>query len=395
MPLSCRPRTTLAIACLALGAAGTARATDVAVCTDVGTFTIELFDEQAPLHAANFLEYVDRGFYNGTVFHRVIEGFVVQGGGVTRTFRSKPTLPPIANEADNGLTNDRGTLSAARTSDPDSATSQFYVNLENNANLNRRGGNAGYTVFGRVSDGMPVIDNIAALPTGPAGPFSSDVTTPLIAVTSMARAVPDRYANLTGEDKLAALRADIDNAVAAADNVAAAMHFNEYRAVCGELGPEMLLTETEVLAAVGRNAAAHESVTEYLRVANNTSEEYFRAMSLARELETAVADNSAESIVLQRLAELTAECELPSPPTIPNATNTTIDAMVEAQSAVQTYLEASTEALECLEEMAEDDDFSEEDQALAILAYNTEVGNQESIAAQWNTQREMFLALQE
>jgi cyclophilin family peptidyl-prolyl cis-trans isomerase len=395
MPLSCRLPTTLAIACLAIGAAGAARATDVAVCTDVGNFTIELFDEMAPLHAANFLEYVDRGFYNGTIFHRVIEGFVVQGGGVTRTFRSKPTLPPVVNEADNGLTNDRGTLSAARTSDPDSATSQFYVNLENNANLNRRGGNAGYTVFGRVSDGMPVIDNIAALPTGPAGPFSSDVTTPLVAVTSMVRVVPDRYANLTDEDKLAALRTDIDNAVAAQDNAAAAMHFNEYRAVCGELGPEMLLTETEVLAAVGRTAAAHESVTEYLRVANNTSEEYFRAMSLARELEAAVTEDSSESIALQRLAELTAECELPSAPTIPNATDTTMDAMVEAQEAVQEYIDASTEALECLEELAEDDDLSDEDRALAILAYNNEVSSQETLATQWNTQREMFLALQE
>lgn len=395
MPLSCRLPTTLAIACLALGAAGTAWATDVAVCTDVGNFTIELFDEQAPLHAANFLEYVDRGFYNGTIFHRVIEGFVVQGGGVTRTFRSKPTLPPVVNEADNGLTNDRGTLSAARTSDPDSATSQFYVNLENNTNLNRRGGNAGYTVFGRVSDGMPVIDNIAALPTGPAGPYSSDVTTPLVAVTSMVRVVPDRYANLTGEDKLAALRADIDNAVAAEDSAAAAMHYNEYRAACGELGPEMLLTETEVLAAVGRTAAAHESVTEYLRVANNTSEEYFRAMSLARELEAAVTEGSAESAALQRLAELTAECELPSAPTIPNATDTTMDAMVEAQEAVQEYIEASTEALECLEELAEDDDLSDEDRALAVLAYNNEVSSQETLASQWNTQRELFLALQE
>lgn len=395
MPLSCRLPTTLAIACLTLGAAGTAWATDVAVCTDVGNFTIELFDEQAPLHAANFLEYVDRGFYNGTVFHRVIEGFVVQGGGVTRTFRSKPTLPPVVNEADNGLTNDRGTLSAARTTDPDSATSQFYVNLENNANLNRRGGNAGYTVFGRVSDGMPVVDNIAALPTGPAGPFSSDVTNPLVAVTSMVRVVPDRYANLAGDDKLAALRADIDNAVAAEDNAAAAMHFNEYRAACGELGPEMLLTETEVLAAVGRTAAANESVTEYLRVANNTSEEYFRAMSLARELEAAVTEGSAEAMALQRLAELQAECELPSAPAIPNATDTTMDAMVEAQEAVQDYIEASTEALECLEELAEDDDLSDEDQALASLAYNNEVASQEALAAQWNTQRELFLALQE
>ena len=118
-------------------------------------------------------------------------------------------------------------------------------------------------------------------------------------------------------------------------------------------------------------------------------------MSLARELEAAATDGSAEAMALQRLAELTAECELPSAPTIPNATDTTMDAMVEAQEAVQDYIEASTEALECLEELADDDDLSEEDQALAILAYNSEVANQETLAAQWNTQRELFLALQE
>jgi cyclophilin family peptidyl-prolyl cis-trans isomerase len=392
MTPNCRLTLALTIAAFALGLTGTAEATDIAVCTDVGNLTIELFDDEAPAHAANFLAYVDRGFYNGTVFHRVIEGFVVQGGGYTRTFRNKPTLPPVVNEADNGLDNDRGTLSAARTADPDSATSQFYVNLENNANLNRSGNNPGYTVFGRVTDGMQVIDNIAALPTGPGGPFSSDVTDPLVAVTSMARVVPDRYPDLTGEERLAALRGDIDSAVAAGDNTAAAMHFNEYRAACGELGPELLLTETDVLSAVGNSAAAYESVTEYLRVADNTSEDYFRAMSLARELETAAAD--AASGAMQRLAEITAECEVPSPPTIPDANDTTMDAMVAAQAAVQTYLDASTEALECLEEIADDDDLPEEDRGLAIVAYNNEVENQEALAERWNTQRELFLSLQ-
>jgi UDP:flavonoid glycosyltransferase YjiC (YdhE family) len=118
-------------------------------------------------------------------------------------------------------------------------------------------------------------------------------------------------------------------------------------------------------------------------------------MSLARELEAAVTEDPSESAALQRLAELTAECEVPSAPTIPNATNTTMDAMVEAQEAVQTFIEASTEALECLEELAEDDDLSDEDRALADLAYNNEVTRQETLATQWNTQREMFLALQE
>lgn len=393
MNLTRRSITALTLSTVALGLTGPARATDVAVCTDVGNFTVELFDDEAPLHAANFLRYVDRGFYNGTVFHRVIEGFVVQGGGFTRTFRNKPTLAPVANEAGNGLDNDRGTLSAARTSDPDSATSQFYVNLENNASLNRTARSPGYTVFGRVADGMSVLDNIAALPTGAAGPFSSDVTTPLVAVTSMARVVPDRYPNLAGEDRLAALRADIDNAVAAGDNAAATMHFNEYRAACGELTPELLLAETDALAAMGRTAAAFESITEYLRVGNNTSEDYFRAMSLARELETAAAEESAGNA--ERLGEIAADCEFPTEPTIPNANATTMEAMVEAQGAVQAYVEASTELLECLEEIADDDDLADEDRALATAAYNNEVASQEALATRWNTERQLFISLQQ
>jgi cyclophilin family peptidyl-prolyl cis-trans isomerase len=279
----------LAISSLASGLAGTAAATDVAVCTDAGNFTIELFDAEAPAHAANFLQYVDRGFYNGTVFHRVIPGFVVQGGGYSRQFRSKPTLDPVVNESRNGVLNDRGTLSAARTSDPDSATSQFYVNLVDNPSLNAEGDGVGYTVFGRVSEGIDVVDQIARLPTGPGGPFSSDVTDPLIAVTSMARVVADRYPNLAAQDRHAALRAEIDAAVAAGDNDAAAAHFNEYRAACGGFDAALLLTEAKALAAVGRNAAAGESVNEYLRLADATSFEYLEALRLVRELE-ATAD---------------------------------------------------------------------------------------------------------
>lgn len=283
-------RTALAFYGLGLVLAGSVHATDVAVCTDAGPFTIELYDEQAPAHAANFLRYVDRGFYNGTVFHRVIPGFVVQGGGYTRELRDKPTLDPVVNESQNGLSNDRGTLSAARTSDPDSATSQFYVNLADNASLDAEGDRPGYTVFGRVSEGMDVIDRIAELPTGPAGPFSSDVTTPLIAVASMARVVPDRYPNLSTGDRHAALETDIEAAVAAGDNDAAAAHFNEYRAACGAFDAALLLTEANVLAAVGRNAAAAASVNEYLRIADATSMGYLHALSLLRKLESAAAE---------------------------------------------------------------------------------------------------------
>ena len=393
MTLNRRLRHALTISSLALGYAGTADATDVAVCTDRGNFTIELFDEQAPAHAANFLEYVDRGFYAGTVFHRVISGFVVQGGGYTREFRNKTTLDPVMNESQNGVPNDRGTLSAARTADPHSATSQFYVNLENNASLNTAGSRVGYTVFGRVSEGMEVIDNIAALPTGGSGPFPSDVTNPLIAVTSMARVVPDRYPGLSAEERHEALREDIDGAVAAGDSNAAAAHLGEYRAACGELEPALLLTEAKVLSTVGRNPAAIESLGEYLRVADNTNEDYLAALSLSRELSSGAAGEL--SAAEQRLAELTADCEFPIEPNIPNASNATMETMVETQGRIKTYLEESTAVLACLDEIVEDDDRPEEDRKLVLAAYNNEVADQEALAARWNTQRELFLSQQQ
>jgi cyclophilin family peptidyl-prolyl cis-trans isomerase len=134
--------------------------------TSLGSFTVELFEKDAPISASNFLEYVDSGHFDGTVFHRVIPGFVIQGGGLTADMRQKQTRAPIRNEADNGLKNRRGTLSMARTNDPHSATSQFFVNLVDNAFLDPGRGGAGYAVFGHVVEGMDVVDRIAAVKTG-------------------------------------------------------------------------------------------------------------------------------------------------------------------------------------------------------------------------------------
>jgi cyclophilin family peptidyl-prolyl cis-trans isomerase len=134
--------------------------------TTHGPFTVELFEEEAPLSAANFLRYVDDGFFDGCIFHRIVPGFVIQGGGLTKEFASKKTRPAIANEAKNGLKNSRGSLSMARTSDINSATSQFFVNLSDNAFLDHGPRDYGYAVFGRVTEGMDVIDKIAGVRTG-------------------------------------------------------------------------------------------------------------------------------------------------------------------------------------------------------------------------------------
>jgi len=134
--------------------------------TSHGPFTVELFPKEAPATVENFLRYVDERFFDGTVFHRIVPGFVLQGGGLTADLRSKQTRAPVKNEAKNGLKNARGTLSMARTSEIDSATSQFFVNLSDNDFLDHGPRDYGYAVFGRVTDGMDVIDKIARVSTG-------------------------------------------------------------------------------------------------------------------------------------------------------------------------------------------------------------------------------------
>lgn len=134
--------------------------------TSLGEFTIELEPKDAPISVENFLRYVDDGFFDGTIFHRIVPGFVIQGGGLTPEFDNKETRAPIKNEAANGLRNLRGTLSMARTNAVDSATSQFFVNLKDNAFLDHKSGSFGYAVFGRVTKGMDVIDQIAKVRTG-------------------------------------------------------------------------------------------------------------------------------------------------------------------------------------------------------------------------------------
>ncbi|MCZ6754430.1 MAG: peptidylprolyl isomerase [Gemmatimonadetes bacterium] len=140
--------------------------------TSLGDITIELFPDKAPVTVENFLAYVDAGHFVGTIFHRVIPGFMVQGGGFDADMNQKPTRDPIKNEADNGLKNERGTLSMARTSDVNSATCQFFINVNDNDVLDHGERDFGYAVFARVTEGMDVVDKIVAVATGSRGGHS-------------------------------------------------------------------------------------------------------------------------------------------------------------------------------------------------------------------------------
>lgn len=163
----------------------------VKVITNHGEMVFELFPDKAPLTVANFLHYANSGHYDGTIFHRVIDKFVVQGGGFTPDFEYKPTLPPIPNEAFNGLRNERGTLAMARDYEPDTATSQFYINLDDNKYLNYRAPQPkyfGYCVFGKVVKGWDVARKIGSLATGANGHFEADVPVQPVVIEKVALA---------------------------------------------------------------------------------------------------------------------------------------------------------------------------------------------------------------
>ena len=162
----------LVVACIGLGAAAAAHAQKVKFQTSAGDIVVQLDAQKAPKTVANFVQYVKDGQYNGTIFHRVIGNFMIQGGGFTPDMNEKPTRAPIPLEAENGLKNTRGTIAMARTNVPDSATAQFFINVVDNDMLNARGPGNGYAVFGKVVEGMDVVDKIRAVPTTRKGPHS-------------------------------------------------------------------------------------------------------------------------------------------------------------------------------------------------------------------------------
>ena len=171
---------TAASLALPLAAAAQDKSPRVRLATSLGDVIVELDPQKAPKTVENFLQYVQDKHYDGTVFHRVIGNFMIQGGGFTADMQQKPTRAPVPLEATNGLKNDRGTIAMARTSNPNSATSQFFINVVDNAGLNAPSPDGfGYTVFGKVVAGMDVVDKIRAVPTGNRGPFQNVPQTPV------------------------------------------------------------------------------------------------------------------------------------------------------------------------------------------------------------------------
>jgi cyclophilin family peptidyl-prolyl cis-trans isomerase len=354
------------------------------MCTDQGRVVIELADAQSPKHVQNFLAYVDLAHYSGTVFHRVHRESglaIVQGGGFDRQLRGRRPLPPVENESRNGLSNVRGSVAAARTSDPHSATSQFYVNLEDNTALDA-GADLGYTVFGRVKEGIEVLDTISRLPTGASGPFQSDVPTPLVAITSLARLDTAALEALPAENREAAIKLEITNAAAAGDYRKALQWVEHYRASCGPFDADVSVLEADAALKASNRDRARYVLEDYLAVAGESEARYQEAVALYR---TAVPENQAS-------AELISECTAPTPPPIPDGTTATMEVMVAGQASVKEFVAAGETYLACLAQIIDNQERSPEQRNAAITEHNRMVSGMETLANDFNAQIRTFKA---
>ena len=370
---------------LAFGLTSAATATEVSVCTDQGTMTFEMLDEESPQHVANFLEYIDQGFYAGTVFHRVIAGFMIQGGGFNRRLTAKPTLPPVPNESSNGVSNQRGTVAAARTSNPDSATAQFFVNVVDNDRLDGSEDTPGYTVFARVTEGMDVADAIAALPTRGLGRFTEDVPDPLVQITSMAvldRTVLDA---IPEAERTSTLRERAVAAYEAGDHAAALDWLGHFRAACGTMDLDLLLIEAESSAAAMLTPRARSSLDQYFALGNSEHAQFDSALALYAKVAPGEHPDLARRI---------GDCTPPTAPTVPNGREATMDEMLTGQTDVRTFMDESEMYLDCLSLVIDRHASSEAEQAMAVEEHNRMVALMEHTAEEFNTQVRRYKARQ-
>lgn len=360
-----------------------AHATDVAVCTDEGRFVIELADAKAPKQVENFLRYVDMGFYTGTVFHRVAPSFVVEGGGVDRKLLRKPPLPPVENESRNGLKNLRGTVAAVRTEeDPNSANSQFFVNLADNERLDA-GEQPGYTVFGRVTDGLETVERISMLPTGASGPFKAQVPSPLVAIQSVTRIDAAALAAVPTEGRDAALKADVQAAAAAQDAAATLRAVDVYHAACGTPDAEVAMIEARAALAADERRRAVFVLEDYFATTKEGDASYTEALALYR---NAVRENE------QSPAQLADDCLPPAPPTITDGSTASMDDMLAGQSRVKQFVAAGDAYIACLGKIIDSPERTPADRNAATAEHNRMVKAMEQIAADFNAQIRIFKA---
>lgn len=362
-----------------------ASAVEISLCTDHGAIIIALDEVAAPLHAANFVDYVERGHYNGTVFHRVISDFMIQAGGYNRQLQARPGTQSVTNESKNGASNARGTIAAARTADPHSAAAQFFINVADNRRLDGNSNDWGYTVFGEVIQGMDVVDTIAALPTGSNGPFPTDVPDPLVTIQAANLRDLAVLGSVDGPDLEASLLARIAAAQEMSDPTAALEWLNHYRSTCAPIGADLLLDEAENAMATEQLMRARFALEEFFATTSTEHPRLADARMLYAELVPNETSNTTRPF---------RNCAAPTPPNVPDGTRAALEGMVEGQSAVQAFMRASTSYLECLDVIIESSEDSPETRQATVIEYNRMVDVTQALGEAFNEQVRAFRARQ-
>lgn len=361
-------------ALIAASIAPAAHAVDVRVCTTRGIVEIELDDRNAPLHAANFARYVESGFYNGTVFHRVVPGSMVQGGGYDLALARRLPGDPVRNESAGALSNRRGTIAASRGEGPDSATSQFFFNLADNSHLDAAPGAPGYTVFGRVTAGLEVLDEIAALPSRATGDLE-DVPVPLVELESVTTLERTAFFGLSVESDPATLARQFEAARAAgnAEDVLAAV--DALRRGCIALDPAQHVAEAEAAITLGRRDRARYGLEQYLARASTLDPELPLAQRLYARLPQAEASNID--------AHMT-NCQRPAAPSVPGGRFAELETLEAVETAVRRYRQQSELYLRCVTQLIDSGQLNDAEIIDATKRHNDLVVEMTAVATRYN-----------
>ena len=364
---------------------GTALAVDVRICTSRGAIDVELDDRRAPLHAANFVRYAESGFYDGTMLHRAVPGSMVQGGSYTPGLERRTPGDPVQNESGNGLSNQRGTIAASRADDPDSATSQFYFNLSDNTHLDARPGAPGYTVFGRVTAGLQVLDAISAMPTRRTGNLD-DVPQPLVVVESVTALDRQPQFGLSIEPDPAALRADLETMRSRGDAPGILGAVDALRRSCIDLDPSERLAEAEAAEALGLNERSRYARERYTATANRLDPALLRAEQLLGGLPAAEPIRDIDSLI--------AHCRRPVAPSVPDGRFTELTTMQALEGAVLRHRQLGELYIDCVARVIENEELNDAETIELTKRHNDAVIETTAVLMRFNQAVRTFKAAQ-
>lgn len=362
----------LAITAVAL--APQAFAVDIRICTTQGIIELELDERNAPRHARNFARYADSGFYAGTIIHRAVADTMVQAGAYDLRLDRRRPGEPVANESANGLSNRRGTIAASRADDPDSASTQFYINLTDNTHLDASASTPGYTVFGRVTAGLDVLDAISRLPTRQMGELN-EVPVPLVEFESVSVLERESLFGFTAEPDAETLRADFEAAMARNDAAMTLAAIDGLRRACLTLDSRQRLAEAEAALALDRADRARYGLEQYLARATTLDPLLPRAQRLYAALP------APESSDIERLL---VQCRRPPVPSIPDGRFTELATMQTIEDQVRRYRQLGQSYLLCVERMLDSGELNERETIDATERYNEVVIELTATATRFN-----------